>query len=187
MSFAPLNDSRLFSFLYEIDRDVAETERAKPCSSCGAALHAANYMRKPRGGPEGLPADFSLRFSNCCSREGCRHRAMPASVRFLGAKVYLGVVVTLVAAMRQGPTPTAVRRLESIFSASRRTLKRWQEWWREIFPATRFWKAARARFMPLIEEGQLPGSLVERFRAKTIERLANLMRFLAPLTFGQGF
>ncbi len=112
---------------------------------------------------------------------------MPASVRFLGAKVYLGVVVTLVAAMRQGPTPTAVRRLEAIFGASRRTLKRWQEWWREIFPATRFWKAARARFMPLIEEGQLPGSLIERFRANGVERLVDLMRFLTQLTLGQGF
>jgi hypothetical protein len=144
-------------------------------------------MRKPRGGPEGLPAEFSLRFSNCCGREGCRHRAMPASVRFLGAKVYLGVVVTLVAAMRQGPTPTAARKLEALFGASRRTLKRWQKWWREIFPATRFWKFACARFMPPIEETLLPSSLIERFGANGVKRLVDLMRFLTPLTLGQGF
>ncbi|NLS97786.1 MAG: hypothetical protein GXX96_37065 [Planctomycetaceae bacterium] len=39
-------------------------------------------------------------------RDGCRKRTTPLSVRFLGRKVYLGAVVVLVAAMRQGPSPS---------------------------------------------------------------------------------
>ena len=36
---------------------------------------------------------FSRRFSLCCGRDGCRHRATPPSVRFLGGRVYVGAVV----------------------------------------------------------------------------------------------
>jgi hypothetical protein len=40
------------------------------------------------------------RFSFCCDRDGCRNRATPPSVRFLGRKVYLGAVVMLISASR---------------------------------------------------------------------------------------
>jgi hypothetical protein len=47
-------------------------------------------------------------------------------VRFLGRKVYLAVVVILVAAMRHGPTPRRLRLLSEHFGADRRTIARWQ-------------------------------------------------------------
>ncbi len=187
MSHAVLTDSRLFVLLLEIDRDIAEAERAKPCPLCGGALHAANYWRKPRGGPEGLPEAFHLRFSNCCGTDGCRSRARPASVRFLGRKVYLGVVVALITAMRQSATATAARKLQEAIGASERTLERWRKWWREIFPASDFWKAARACFMPSVETGRLPLSLIEHFEPRSVDRVCDLMRFLSPLARRKGF
>src|SRR5271157_4368665 len=62
-------------------------------------LHRSDYDRKPRGAliaPAGEA--FVRRFSLCCGREGCRKRATPPSLRFLGRRVYLGAVV-LVASM----------------------------------------------------------------------------------------
>jgi hypothetical protein len=98
--------ARLWSVLLAIDQDLAETTRKKACP-CGGRLHSANYLRKPRGTPLQLPEPQRLRLSFCCDRDGCRKRVTPPSVRFLGPKVYLGVFVILISAMRQGPTPSA--------------------------------------------------------------------------------
>lgn len=176
-----LTDSRLFLLLLRIDRDLARTDREKHCRHCGGRLDTANYKRKPRGGPEGLDPDFAVRFSNCCSAERCRKRSTPPSCRFLGPKVYLGVIVCLVTAMRQGPTPAGEKKLAKVFGIDRRTLRRWQEWWREVFAASRFWREMRARFMPPVDEKCLPLSLVERFAAESIENVGKLLSFLAPL------
>jgi hypothetical protein len=88
-------------FLFSVDRDLAETAHKQTCS-CGGRLHVANYPRKPRGAGDDLPSEYGYRLSFCCDREGCRKRVTPPSVRFLGREVYLGVVVNLVNAMRQG-------------------------------------------------------------------------------------
>jgi len=139
-------DASFWAFLFSIDRDLAESTRQKACP-CGGCLHRANYPRKPRGGGDDLPEQYGSRLSFCCDRDGCRKRATPPSVRFLGRKVYLGAVVVLVAAMRQGPAPRRVRELSRLFGADRRTVARWQVFWREHFPQTPFWKVARGRFM----------------------------------------
>ena len=56
---------------------------------------------------------------------------MPPSVRFLGRKVYLGAVVILISAMRQGPTPHRVHELARLFGVDRATVARWQAFWLE--------------------------------------------------------
>ena len=61
--------------------------------------------------PSGYPKPQCFRLSFCCDRDGCRKRATPPSVRFLGPKGLLGVIVILISAMRQGPTPRRVREL----------------------------------------------------------------------------
>ena len=94
--------ARFWSFLLTVDQDLAEETRKKACP-CGGRLHSANYLRKPRGTPVRLPEQECLRFSFCCDRDGCRKRATPPSVRFLGRKVYLGAIVILISAMRQDP------------------------------------------------------------------------------------
>jgi hypothetical protein len=125
--------ARFPSFLLAVDRDLAEKTRKKACP-CGGRLHSANYLRKPRGTPVQLPEQECKRLSFCCDRDGCRKRATPPSVRFLGPKVYLGAVVILISAMRQGPSPRRVPELSQRFGADRRTIAHWQVFWRECFP-----------------------------------------------------
>jgi hypothetical protein len=175
--------ARLWSVLFAIDQDLAEKTRKKACP-CGGRLHCANYLRKPRGTPVQLPERLCLRLSFCCDRDGCRKRVTPPSVRFLGPKVYLGAIVILISAMRQGPTPRRVRELSKRFGADRRTIARWQVVWREHFPQTSFWKSARARLVPVVPIVSLPYSLVEAFLSRhyPCRGWTLLLRFLAPIS-----
>jgi len=102
-------------------------------------------------------------------------------VRFLGRKVYLGVMVVLITAMRQGPTPRGYAVLRERFGADRRTIARWQRWWQETFAVSKFWQAARARFASLPEPTEYPGTLVLLFEAESAEHMAVLLRFLSPI------
>lgn len=181
-----LRDATFWSFLFTIDQDLARECRKQTCP-CGGRLHSANYLRKARGGPANLPDEYSRRLSFCCNQDGCRKRMTPPSVRFLGRKVYLGAVVILVAAMRQGPSPQRVRRLSELFDADRRTIARWQVFWREHFPNTEFWWVARSRLAPL-EGGSLPRALLEAFVHTKDDRegWSKLLRFLSPITLSGG-
>jgi hypothetical protein len=176
-------DASFWLFLFSIDQDLAESTRQNACS-CGGRLHRANYPRKPRGGPDDLPKQYGQRLSFCCDRDGCRKRVTPPSVRFLGRKVYLGAVVVLVASMRQGPTPRRVRELSRLFGADRRTIARWQVFWREHFPQTPFWKVARGRLVPMVEVATLPRSFLDAFLRSDdpCQAWGHLLRFLSPIT-----
>lgn len=180
MSHRLLSHPNFLLLLLTIDRDLAEKVREDGCP-CGGRLHAAHYHRKPRGGTAGPDRDFSLRLSFCCDVDGCRCRSTPPSLRFLGRRVYLGVVVVLVTALRQGPSPREHAALQKHLGVDRRTIVRWQAWWKDHFPATRFWKVARARCAPLVKPTELPRTIVEAFRADCMERMASLLRFLSPL------
>jgi hypothetical protein len=68
----------------------------------------------------------------------------------------------------------------------RRTLARWRVWWREQFPLTPLWRAACARFMPLVPEAQLPGELIERFTGPAQGALMRLLVWLSPVTIRSG-
>jgi len=176
-----------WSFLLAVDEDLAEETRKKGCP-CSGRLHSANYRRKPRGTPAQLPEPQRLRLSFCCDRDGCRKRATPPSVRFLGRKVYLAAIVILVSAMRQGPTPRRVSELSKRFGADESTIARWQSFWREHFPQTPFWKVARAGFITLGKIVDLPYSLVDAFlrRHPPREGWILLLRFLSPITVPGG-
>ena len=182
-----LRDATFWAFLFTIDQDLAEASRAEQCPSCGCRLHCANYPRKPRG-PRNLPEEYRFRLSFCCARDGCRKRVTPPSVRFLGRKVYLGAVVILISAMRQGPTPRRVRELTELFGVGRRTISRWRVFWNEHFPQTKFWKVARARLVPVFEIVDFPRSLLEAFVHAGDDRdgWGKLLRFLSPITTTKG-
>lgn len=182
-----LRDASFWSFLFDVDQDLAHAAKAQGCS-CGGRLHRANYPRKPRGGCGQLPESYDYRLSFCCDRDGCRKRHTPPSVRFLGAKVFLGAVVVLVAAMRHGPSPRRVRELSELFGADRRTIARWCTFWREHFPKTPFWKVARGRFLPRRGVAHLPRALLEAFlgREGAREGWERLLRFLSPITIRGG-
>jgi hypothetical protein len=108
-------------------------------------------------------------------------------VRFLGRRVYLGPLVMLVTAMRQGPTPRGARELQTLFGADRATIARWQRFWREIFPASDFWKVASARFAATRPIVELPLDLLAAFRSELEswrDAVVALARFLSPITTG---
>lgn len=100
----------------------------------------------------------------------------------MGRKIYVGTVVILVSAMRHGLNPGAVQILCESMGIDRRTLERWREWWLETFVESLFWKAVRARFMPLLCEKTLPLSLCEAFGVDRRDRLLDLLKFLGPVT-----
>lgn len=182
-----LLDGHLFEFLLRCDRDLAREVREAGCGRCGGRLHAANYSRKPRGGPPDADPAWNLCLSFCCAVEGCRKRKMPPSVRFLGRKVYLGGVVVLVSAMRQGLTPFRVRDLQERVGVSRRTLSRWRTWWQTIFPEGPFWRGVRGAFSLPVAATDLPRALLERFGGDGSEQLRSCLRFLAAAGSGAGF
>jgi len=172
-----LKDTGLIKWLEKVDFDLAEDVLVGGCKYCGAKLHWCNFPRKARG-----VASWEWRYSFDCSQ--CRRRNTPMSVRFLGRRVYAGVVVVLMAAMQHGLNGRRVAALRKEIQIDVRTLKRWRKWWLETFVGGCFWKQARARFMPRLRETEMPFSLVEWFGATGCEGLVKLMRFIAPLTIG---
>lgn len=181
-----LRDARFYGVQLKIDRSLLAEARKGGCAICGEVLHSADFERKPRGGPSGICEDADTRYSLCCANRECRKRHTPPSLRFLGRKVYLGAVVVLVSAMRHGATPARMRELREHLGVSRRTVERWRRWWREAFAESAFWRTARAAFMPRVDPGLLPASLVERFVGGAEARLLALLRFLGPVSGGAG-
>ena len=155
-------DPRFLAALLGLDRELAAAAREAGCD-CGGPLHQGNFVRKPRGGPREQAEGAQIRLSFCCGREGCRKRMTPASVRFLGRRVYWGVVVVIGAAFEGGVTANRVRRLAELigYPIDRRTLRRWVSWWREGLPKSRIWKVMKGLFSRRVEPGRLPLSLLE--------------------------
>ena len=170
----------LFQLLEEVDEELALKVQAARCSRCQSVVHRDNYQRKPRGGPE----CWNSRLSFTCAEK--RHRNTPPSVRFLGPKVYIALVVVLVPALTHGISPQTARCLKGHIQVDRRTLKRWRQWWLESFVESSFWKMARAGFSAAIDTRILPASLCERFEPQGEEGLVKLLRWLAPITTKTG-
>lgn len=181
MSHELLCDASLYVALLELDRDLRDERQAAGCS-CGGALHVSNYPRKPRGVRGELPEGYEQRLSLCCGQRGCRKRATPVSIRFLGRRVYLAAVFVLVTAMRHGLSSRRVGELRKLIGVSRRTLERWRRWWLDMFRTTPFWKGERGRFATPVEASRLPASLLERFEGGAKEQLIAALRFLSPLS-----
>jgi hypothetical protein len=182
-----LADATFHKLLLAYDRDLADRRREAGCA-CGGVLHSAKYPRKSR--PWSLvrhwEPEHSLRFSFCCAVDGCRSRATPPSLRFLGRKVYLATIVVVMSIMCHGITGPRLRRLREAIGVDRHTIARWRRWWREAFTATPFWRIARASFMPPVDEDRLPAALLERFAGNGLEkRMRALLHFLEPITGGQ--
>jgi len=181
-----LQDASFFELLSRFDEDLAAEARESGCA-CGGVLHSARYPRKPRGGPEALGQGRAMRASFCCAEEGCRRRTTPPSLRFLGRKVFFGVVVLLLPILREGPTPERVRRLEARFGVSRRTLYRWRQWWQETVPRSRWWQQQRGHLAGAAFGGELPVSLlaalgdIEAIRDRVVAALKLLASLPASL------
>lgn len=172
-----LYDQNLCNALEKFDADLTEKAQSLGCPHCGGVLHRGDYPRKPRGIWE-----WDKRYSLCCSTQGCRKRVTPASVRFLGRKVYLAIIVVVVSAMMHCAKKKSVKKLQDELGIDRRTLSRWRTWWQEIFAQSTFWKAKRSFFSRPIKKSTMPFGLVKAFNAENSQGMKKLLLFLSPAT-----
>jgi hypothetical protein len=178
-----LSDASFYDFLFQVDRDIASKVQQQSCQYCGGCLHSARYPRKPRGRRHCLTADYQTRLSFCCNKEGCRRRTTPPSVRFLGRKVYLGVIIILITALNHGLSHRRRQQLLDQLDINPQTFYRWLTWWREFFPTSRCWQAARSQFMLPLNNVHLPGALLGRFTGRDLaQRLCQFLQLLLPLS-----
>lgn len=170
-----------FEKLTQIDAAIVARAAAEACRFCGGPLHRGDYARKPRGGLMAAAAEaFGRRFSLCCGREGCRRRATPPSVRFLGRRVYVGAVVIIASVIALAMTTAGASRRATGIPA--RTTRRWLRWWRGPFVATPVFVDLAARLVPAVTRARLPSSMLERLDADPPARVQRLLAWLAPIT-----
>jgi len=180
LSQIPLLDSSVLACFLQIDRELADKTRAEGCP-CGGPLYSADFRRKPRGHLRSHDPDFDRRFSLCCGTDGCRTRATPPSVRFLGRRVYLGVIVVLVSAIRQGPAPWRMRVLKEHFGVDRRAVQRWRQFFEKEFRASRCFRLAQARLVGFGEP--VPWSLLDKVGVFADRgTLTEAMKLFAPFS-----
>ncbi len=170
---------QFFRLLHQIDLQNARAKAAAGCPYCKAPLHRADYPRKARGAPDGLENHLLRRFSFSCSREGCRRRLTPPSLRFLGRRVYFALTFVLVSVLSHGITPRRRKALREFVDLDRRTLKRWQRFWADNFTGSAFWRDLRARFCKPVDESRLPASWIERMGGEASVKLLKVLRLLA--------
>lgn len=176
----PHRGREFFRVLVEVDEAVTRRVAAEGCPVCDGPLHRSDYDRKPRGAlvaPAGEA--FARRFSLCCGREGCRKRAMPPSVRFLGRRVYLGAVVILASIVALALRAAAKIRWRT--GGPARTTRRWLGWWQGPFLRTGVFVSICARLIG-VDVGRVPASIVNRLEGTQTQQVRTMLELLAPLT-----
>jgi hypothetical protein len=160
-----IKKKNLFSHLYEIDKNTAKQYRQLPCPHCGGPLYFSNYLRKPRGEPEGVPEEFFIQFSLCCGTEGCRKRLQPPSCRFLGRRVYWFAVILCVLTDWQNTNKKVTVSDWSIRTGiCRNTINRWLAFFEDTFPASRTWRRLRGQISAGVSNSHLPSSFINYCR-----------------------
>lgn len=172
--------SEFFEGLLAVDAEITARVASAGCRFCGGRLHRGDYTRKPRGGLVAVAAEaFRRRFSLCCGREGCRRRATPPSVRFLGRRVYVGAIVIIASVVALALTAASAACRATGVPA--RTTRRWLRWWRGPFIATPVFVEVAARLIA-VDRLRLPASIVEAMPLPASTRLRKLLGLLASLT-----
>lgn len=182
-----LKNKSFFHQLYTIDKEIAEQCRKMPCPYCNGPLYFANYPRKPRGEPEGLPEEYFIRFSLCCGTEGCRHRVTPPSCRFMDRKVFWHSVILLIVSTWQRDKASSIFKLSKLSGVTRNTINRWIHFYQDIFPSSSQWQRLRGLIPPFIKNNQLPSSLINYFlsiKSGAKDAFVACLRFLSQ---GSGF
>jgi hypothetical protein len=167
-------DIKFFNLLAAEDARAAAAVKEAGCRRCGGRLDRADYPRKPRGGVVGAAGEeLDRRRSFCCAREGCRRRATPPSLVFLGRRVYLAITIVV---MAWRSTSSAGR------SPPGRTVRRWRGWFAALRSTSWFTTIAGRIWPPVGPDEGLPGALVERFGGPSAAALTATLRLLAPLS-----
>jgi hypothetical protein len=110
---------------------------------------------------------------------------LPPSVLFWGRRVYWGVVLLVVTALRQQRLEGfTAQRVQDLFGIRRPTLNRWMRYFREIFPRSGSWQRVRGRVSPAVSDQELPSALVKAFlleHGSPEQALPRLLSCLNPL------
>lgn len=184
MTHSMLGNANLYALQLRIDWEFLEEARSRRCPVDGGRLHIANYPRKPRGALCKLGRQDQTRLSLCCANRGCRSRVTPPSTRFLGRRVYLSAAVVLLSTMRHGVTARRLAQLRELYGVCPRTVQRWQNWWREMFPQTRCWRWLRGQLRNPMAVTTQPDSLLELFLGDELTSILKLLKALSPLAMG---
>jgi hypothetical protein len=175
-------EGEFFTGLMRFDEAVMRRVAASGCPLCDGPLHRSDYDRKPRGAliaPAG--EEFVRRFSLCCGHEGCRRRATPPSLRFLGRRVYLAIVVIVASVVAL--TVRAAGEIRGQTGVPVRTTRRWLGWWQGPFLSTEVFVSICARLIG-VDVGRVPASIVGRLPGTGTQRARTMLELLAPLTTG---
>ncbi len=174
-------DEKLLAALGEVDAGYAEDVHEAGCPHCHGPLDRADYPRKPRGELGEAAGSYERRCSFCCREDGCRKRATPPSLRFLGRKVYVAVLVVVASARARSMGLTGRGSPRQVRGVPTRTVRRWLHWWQTVFALGSFWSEAKGFFATPVEVSELPVSLLERFGIGNVA-LEKLLRFTRPIT-----
>src|SRR5260370_41838965 len=112
----------------------------------------------------------------------------PASLRFGGREVCVGMLVRHLPVLRDGPTPERLNRLCETVGVSARTVRGWCRFWRETSVTSRVWEAVRGRFARPVREGAMPGALLGAFSeiSDPESRVVAVLRLVSPIGAGAG-
>ena len=169
MCHSLLADASFWRQLQRLDEQIAAAGQARglpalPGRAARCALSTQGVRCRSGAARRGLrqPAELLL----------CARGLSPAHDPGVGALpgpagAFPVRVVLLVCALTQDLSRRRRARLGARLGVSERTLERWRRWWRSTLPATPWWRAARARFVPPPEARALPASLLARFGVPT--------------------
>jgi hypothetical protein len=129
------------------DVEFAEEARKKGCPHCGGSLHYGRYYRKFRSLPDFEPPEgWALFASLCCSREGCRKRVRPLSLRYAGRSPHSVAVLLLCRFLKSGGSQKSTSALCKLLGISPRTVSRWLRLWRAAHSRSVWWRKIASRF-----------------------------------------
>ena len=172
-------EGKFHAALGEIDEERARRVQGERCPHCGGPLDRADFPRKPRGDLGDAAGAYERRISLCCRNEGCRRRATPPSLRFLGRKVYFAALVVIASGIGRDALLVGRGRPRDVRGVPVRTVRRWLAWWETTFALSTFWSEAKGLFASPIAVELLPASLLARFSDDALRRTLAL---IAPIT-----
>jgi hypothetical protein len=165
--------------LFAADLAAAERIRSEGCGHCTLGrLCVANYPRKARGLDDEAEQQgrYEIRLSFCCSRDGCRQRTTPPSVRFLGRHIFVASLVLL--GLRTSPPSTPASA-----APARQTKRRWRSFWQErLFGSAVFVERIASRMTSPLEPALMPDALLDQLPGDLLGRVLATLRLLAPWT-----
>ena len=165
-----LSDPSFYLSLLVIDKQIAEQYQQAGCPFCQGNLNQAHYERNPLGLPSGLPSDYRIRLSYCCSQDGCRKRCTPPSLRFLSRKQYSSLVILLIFMLNCSSDESRIERLNHQINTnlSVETLRRWRKYWLKKVPLSKTFK--RSALIQSVAE-KLPMSLLKQFQGEVMNQV----------------